>query len=749
MTEPLYVSFLWHMHQPFYKDPVRGEYILPWAYLHAVKDYYDMPAIVDATPGAKVVFNLVPSLLEQIQDYASGMAIDPFLMRARMSPADMDEKDKLFVLENFFSANKQRMIEPYKRYLELYILAGVGAAGGVSDRLGSLSDQDFLDLQVWFYLSWTGEAARRRFPVFTELLRKGENFTAADKRLLLETQRELIAEIIPLYKRLHEEGKVELSVTPYFHPILPLLCDSRIAQVAMPKANLPSIRFQYPEDAKSQVAHGIGSFEKLFGFKPQGMWPSEGSVSDEVLSIMAEKGIAWTASDEWVLSQTLPGGLGKDREALYHPYSFQRAGCDIALFFRDHGLSDLIGFTYSQWEADRAVDDFISKLKEVRQHCRPASVVSIILDGENAWEYYQENGLPFLSRLYSALAHTPGLMPATFSEVLQLVSERRVLGHIHPGSWINANYGIWIGHPEENLGWDYIAKARTAAMQGNPEVANLLSGGDSGDETARMVCKAIYAAQGSDWFWWYGDDHFSPHSGSFDLLFRSHLMNVYRLLALEIPGELHEPIKKQLPAGFVRDPSALITPAITGVVNDYFEWLAAGLYDLTKQSSAMHASESLLQSFFYGFDRSYFYFRIDGVQSLEKMLQQDDRLSLHLIHGSEFKLEMQLGAGERELQVKAGDRWQACGDMIRYSIGRIAEVRVPLSALGLSTGNKLMSYFTLTRSGDQLGRWPAGTTLPLTYAVPDLGPDLENCRLEPISCLGLQEQGAIVAEGEP
>ena len=729
MTEPLYVSFLWHMHQPFYKDPVRGEYILPWTYLHAVKDYYDMPAIVDATPGAKVVFNLVPSLLEQILDYASGVAVDPFLARARMAPADMEEKDKLFVLENFFSANKQRMIEPHKRYLELYYLAGDGAAGSPRERLRFLSDQDLLDLQVWFYLSWTGEAARRRFPVFIELFRKGRNFDAADKLLLFETQRELIAEIIPLYKRLHEEGKVELSVTPYFHPILPLLCDSRIAQVAMPKASLPSIHFRYPEDAKSQVAHGIASFEKLFGFTPKGMWPSEGSVSDEALAIMAGRGVAWTASDEWVLSQTLPGGLGRDREALYHPYSFQQQGHDIALFFRDHGLSDLIGFTYSQWEADRAVADFIGRLKEVRQRCRSASVVPIILDGENAWEYYQENGLPFLSRLYSALAQTPGLMPATFSEVLQLVAKRRALEHIHPGSWINANYGIWIGHPEENLGWDYIAKARAAAVQGNAEVASLLSGGNSSDETARKVCKALYAAQGSDWFWWYGDDHFSPHSGSFDLLFRSHLMNVYRLLALEIPSELHEPIKKQLPAGFVRDPGGLITPAITGVVNDYFEWLAAGLYDLTKQSSTMHAAEGLLQSFFYGFDLCYFYFRIDGVQSLEKMLQQDDRLALHLIHGSEYRLEMQLGSGERELQVKKEAGWHGSGSVTRYSIGRIAEACVPLSALGLSAGDKVSCYFTFTRRGDLLGRWPADTTLLLSYAGPDL--DLES-RLEQI-----------------
>jgi alpha-amylase/alpha-mannosidase (GH57 family) len=727
MADPLYVSLLWHMHQPFYKDPVQGEYILPWTYLHAVKDYYDMPAIVQATPGAKVVFNLVPSLLEQIEDYAQGTAVDPFLARARMAPRDMNEEERLFVLENFFSANRQRMIDPHKRYLELYCLAGDGAGGATRDRLRAVGDQELLDLQVWFYLSWTGEAAKRRFPEFGELIRKGKNFSASDKLFLFETQRALIGEIIPLYRRLHQEGKAELSVTPYFHPILPLLCDNRIARVAMPKVSLPIQQFRHPEDARSQVAQGIASFERIFGFAPKGLWPSEGALSDETLAILVEERFAWVASDEWVLSKSLPRGLGRDREALYRPYSFSQAGKEIALFFRDHGLSDLIGFTYSQWDAGRAVADFIAKLKEVRQRSQQSRVVPVILDGENAWEYYQDNGLPFLSRLYGALAETPGLVPATFSEVLELVSERRPLSHIHPGSWINANYGVWIGHPEENLAWDYLAKARAAAQQQSPAVASLLAGGylsdDAAAETARLVCKSLYAAEGSDWFWWYGDDHFSPHSASFDLLFRRHLMNVYRLLGVAVPHELYEPIKKQSPAGFVRDPAALITPAITGVVTDYFEWLAAGLYDLTKQASAMHAGESLLQSFFYGYDRNYFYIRIDGVQSLEKTFHKGDLLSLHLIHGNEYRLDMQLGVCEGELLVKGNSGWQASGTITQYGIVRIAEARIPLTTLNLAAGDKLFAYFTLTRSKEEVGRWPVDTPLLLNYAGPDL--DLE------------------------
>lgn len=721
MENPVYITFLWHMHQPYYKDPLKGEYALPWTYLHAIKDYYDMAAIVDGTPGARVVFNLVPSLLEQILDYASGAAVDTFLLHGQKAPAEMKEEEKLFILENFFSANRQRMIEPHKRYLELYCLAGEGGSGGLQERLRQFRDQDFLDLQVWFFLAWTGEAARRRFPDFQRLIAKGKNFSPEDKSLLFSRQQELLGEIIPLYRRLHHEGKAELSVTPYFHPILPLLCDMKNARTAMPKVNLPALPFRHPEDARSQVARGIGYFEEIFGFKPRGMWPSEGSVSDEALGIIADCGISWAATDEGVLSHTLPGGIGVNREALYQPYLFQQPGREVNLFFRDHALSDLIGFTYSQWSAERAVGDFLDRLRDIKHRVHGAKVIPVILDGENAWEYYADNGFTFLSRLYRAVAETPGLIPATFSQVLESVQERRTIGHIHPGSWINANYGIWVGHPEENLGWDYLARARQAAIEASPAVANFLAGQeDDCPVVARQVCQSLYAAEGSDWFWWYGDDHFSPHSDRFDALFRRHLMNVYRLLNLAIPNELYEPIKKKGAAGFVREPAALLSPAITGFVTDYFEWLAAGLYDLTKQASAMHASEAVMQSFFYGFDRRHLYFRIDGVQSLGKIMVPQDHLNLHLIHDREFRLTMSVEADQGSLFVKVDKEWQKTETRCRWKIIKVAEVSVPLEVLDLSPGDKLFAYFTLVRGEEELGRWPSDSPLLLHYAGPDL-----------------------------
>jgi alpha-amylase/alpha-mannosidase (GH57 family) len=723
MAEPLYITFLWHMHQPYYKEPVKGEYLLPWTYLHAIKDYYDMAAIVDDTPGARVIFNLVPSLLEQLEDYSGGKAVDQYLVRGKMAPADMTEEDRTFIVENFFSANRHRMIEPYPRYLELLVKAGKGNAGERTNRVHSFLDQDILDLQVWFFLAWTGEAARRRYPEIKELIKKGKNFSADDKALLFAKQLEILQGIIPLYRRLHDEGKAELAISPYFHPILPLLCDMKSAQSALPRINLPSGGFRHPEDARSQVSSGISYFESIFGFPPTGMWPSEGAISNESLAIIAECGLKWVASDEGVLVHSIPGGLGPGREALYQPYSFASAGNKLRLFFRDHALSDLIGFTYSQWEPDRAVDDFLGKLKDIRRHAHGSVVAPVILDGENAWEYYPDNGYDFLRLLYAGIVETPGLKLATFSDLLPRVPARQELHHIHSGSWINANYGIWVGHPEENLAWELIERTRSIAVRQNPLVAAQLSGiGDTGggDETVQAVCKSLYAAEGSDWFWWYGDDHFSPHSDRFDILFRKHLMNIYHILKLDVPWELFEPIKKESPAGFVRDPADLISPVINGLVTDYFEWLAAGLYDLTKQSSAMHAAESLLQSFFYGFNRKALFFRIDGATALDKTLLPGDSLILHIILGREYCLAMTLGADGGDLLMKVEGDWKTTGHGCSWKIAKVCEAEVPIAAINPEPGGKLFAYISLRRENDEIGRWPADTPMVLKYAGPDL-----------------------------
>ncbi len=725
-TQPLDVVIVWHMHQPYYKDPLKNEYALPWTYLHGIKDYFDMPAIVEDTPGAKAVFNLVPSLIEQLLEYASGSAVDPFLEKGKAAPADLSQDDRVFILENFFSANRQNMIEPSRRYLELLYMAGEGKPGSARERVRHFSEQDLLDLQVWFFLAWTGEAARRRYPVFADLVAKGENYTAADKELLFATQLELLQAIIPLYRRLHIEGRIELSVTPYYHPILPLLCDLKMAQTAMPRINLPTASFRHPEDARAQINRGISYFREIFGFTPTGMWPSEGSVSNETLTIIAGSGIRWIATDEEILEKSMDGGLGAGKERLYRPWRYSSSQGEIGTFFRDHQISDLIGFTYSQWEAPRAVADLCGRLNAIKTRLGgEGRVVSIILDGENAWEYYPNNAYNFLQGMYKGIAGSATLRLATCSEVLK---ETRFDGRLHtifPGSWISGNYGIWIGHPEENLAWDLVAKARETAVSTNQLVAAAFESGEpSTDATAEMICRSLYAAEGSDWFWWYGDDHFSPHSDRFDRLFRQHLMNVYRLLGQDPPRELLEPIKKKNPAGLIREPAAFIDPEINGRISDYFEWLAAGLYDLTRQGSAMHSSDRMLQSFYYGYNSSSLFIRIDGVQELSRMLKDDDVLHIHLIYDHDYRLSLQVKSDGGLLLVKENGVWTPTGSYCHWKIAKTCEISIPLNSINLEEGSKLFVSVALVRDNEEIGRWPTDAPLMLYYAGADI--DLDN-----------------------
>lgn len=731
MATPLQVTFLWHMHQPSYRDPLSGSYTLPWTYLHGVKDYYDMAAIVQEIEGARVVFNLVPSLLEQIREYADGEAVDPFLSHGVMDPADMSAEQRLFVIDNFFSANRERMIDTHPRYLELRYLLGNGHHSSTADRLRKISDRDLLDLQVWFFLAWTGEAARRRYPELAGLITKGRDFSREDKLLLMATHRTILGEIIPLYRRLREQGKAELSVSPYFHPILPLLCDSDIAPVSNPRTKPPKPRFRLREDARAQVAGGIDYFRETFGAAPRGMWPPEGAVSDETLALLAECGIEWAASDEAILAASLPEGLGAGKGNLYHPYVFAREGRELSLLFRDRQLSDLIGFTYSRRPAGRAVDDFVSRLLSIRNDSPDADQVSIILDGENAWEYYPENGYGFLCSLYREIGESGLLDFALPSDDRVRELARREVSHVHPGSWINADFDVWVGHPEENAAWEHLHRTRSAAVSRDPAIAGIMAAGSGtvfapgeGRSLAETACRSLYAAEGSDWFWWYGDDHFSPHSGHFDQLFRNHLISVYRLLGMDVPDELFRPIKKVTPAGLVRKPSTLITPCLNGMADGYFEWLGAGLYDLSRQSSAMHAGESLLHCFFYGYDREYFYIRVDGSAPLDRVLLPDDVLRLHLLLEREYLLPVIPGGTDGELLARRDGSWAGTGEVCAWAVSRVCEMRIPLAAFAPRKGQTFFAYLTLTRGQDEVGRWPTSSPLSLSYEGPEL--ELEN-----------------------
>jgi alpha-amylase/alpha-mannosidase (GH57 family) len=592
------------MHQPLYKDLVTGEYRLPWTRFHALKDYYGMVKVLQDFPGVHQTFNLVPSMIVQIQDYASGTAADPFLDCAAKPAEELNEAESEFVLRYFFQANADHLIYRYPRYGELFnVWKSCGANPQVARR--HFSVQDLRDLQVLSQVAWFDEEFQEHDEEVKGLIAKGRNYSLADQVLTARKEREILAAVVPVYKEFAASGQIEISTTPFYHPILPLICDSNIASVSHPGVTLPS-RFQYPHDALDQLKRAREYIEREFGRAPVGLWPSEGSVSDAALGLAAEAGFQWAASDNGVLARTINQDGGTD--ATYRSYLWQQQGRELRMIFRDHFLSDQVGFVYSGMRAEDAAGQFLDRIRENTGPLleRGADVlVPIILDGENAWEYYDHNGRPFLRELYRRISEASDkggdLAALTVSEALALDTPR-TLDHIYPGSWIDANFDIWIGGEEDNIAWEYLLKAR----QKFDEVKATAS-----EEQRSLAYEEILIAEGSDWCWWYGPQHISENRIEFDELYRQHLANVYRGLGLMPPEELSRPILKSDVPNLNQPPAHAIHPVIDGEVTSYFEWVGAGRYQPDNRSRAMHSNEPRIRDIYYGADGESLYLRLD------------------------------------------------------------------------------------------------------------------------------------------
>src|SRR5208283_1254540 len=510
----LRLILLWHQHQPFYKDLVTGEYRLPWVRLHALKDYYGMVKLLDEFPQVHQNFNLVPSLVNQIQDYASGQAHDPFLRVVAKPPGELTPSERQFALRYLFQANPVNMIGRYPRYRELWerYRATCERPEGTDSYFVS---RDYGDLQVLSQLAWFDEYFLAD-PDIALLVKKGEDFTPDDQQLVITKQREILAKVLPAYAEAAKNGSVELSAAPYYHPILPLLCDTNVGAQSTHGLNLPTRRFRRPDDASLQIQRALDSHEPLFGSPPPGSWASEGSVSEEALTRACNLGIQWMATDEGVLGRSLDfnfvrhdGGelQGDGPERLYNIYRYEKDKTRMHLVFRDHHLSDLIGFVYSGMAAKEAADHLIRSIKNSAQPVLQkgkATVVSIILDGENAWEYYPKSGREFLRRFYDALQRDSQIEPVTISEAIARHKENDFgsLQRLVPGSWINANLDVWIGSPEDNRSWDLLAEARDYYERHSHRVSA---------EQRKLAWEELLIAEGSDWNWWYGPEHHSAN----------------------------------------------------------------------------------------------------------------------------------------------------------------------------------------------------------------------------------------------
>jgi alpha-amylase/alpha-mannosidase (GH57 family) len=625
----LRVIILWHQHQPFYKDLVSGEYRLPWVRLHALKDYYGMVKLLDEFPNVHQTFNLVPSLITQIQDYVSGTANDPFLQVAATPAKDLTPEERRFALQYLFQANPVHMIGRYPRYRELW--ERFRGSGNTSERAEKyFQPQDFTDLQVLSQIAWFDEFFLQD-PEVAALIQKGRNYSLDDQRFVVLHQRDLLAKVLPAHAEAGQRGAIEISTSPFYHPILPLVCDTNMGSVSTPGLPLPQHRFRHPEDAREQLQRGLDLHQKVFAVRPQGVWPSEGSVSEEVFAIAESLGVKWMATDEEVLGRTLGVSFAREGDGrlpaesaakLYTIHRYQSGQTEMNMIFRDHTISDLIGFVYSGMPPQEAATHL---MKSIKQSAQPVldqgkdAVLSIILDGENAWEYYPQSGREFLRRFYDALQHEPGVEAVTVSEAIQRHQNFGHLSSLVPGSWIHANFNVWIGAPEDNRAWDYLHHARDFYDQSSPGAM---------ESQRKLAFEEILIAEGSDWNWWYGPEHHSANDRDFDELYRKHLSNVYQALGARPPDYLAQPIMAGITRPSLLHQSAYIHPRITGDMVRYFEWMGAAVYTADHRSSSMHGKQFLLDSVYAGIDEKNVYGRLDFADG--KVPQTDFDLVVNL-----------------------------------------------------------------------------------------------------------------------
>ena len=609
-----HVCFLWHMHQPYYTDPVAGTASMPWVRFHAIKAYYDMAFLIERFPAVHATFNFTPSLLLQLIECASGVVVDLFYEHARRPAAELTDTERAFIIRHFFAANWATMVRPYPRYHELLVKRGTDVGRQALDRLAKqFTTQELLDLQVWHNLAWFGYGAIARHPRLRMLREKDQGFTEGEKHEVLAIQREVMSKIIPFYRRLTEAGQIELTTTPFYHPILPLVIDTEFATRARPEISLPS-RFHAPDDAQEQLRTAVALHTDLFGQPPRGLWPSEGSVCPEMIPMLRKIGLRWMATDEGVLARSLE--QWNRPASLYRAYAVGQAGQDVHMVFRDREISDAFGFVYSKSTPESAVEDVLRRVNDII-HGAPGDhlVIPIILDGENPWEHYHDGGERFLGGLYSHL--TKGTLNAgnqihmsaeTISRSLEQHPPEAKLAGLHTGSWINTDFKIWIGHPEDNRAWEMLreTRARLADLSQNLP-----------PEQARGAWQELYAAEGSDWFWWYGDDFETDFKAEFDRLFRTHLRNVFIRAGAPVPTFLDEPVMTTgLDPHQVKLPVTLSTPTIDGLVTSFFEWRGAGSIDPSPPLGAMWKANRLFSYLGFGYSLEALFLRLDPEPSV-------------------------------------------------------------------------------------------------------------------------------------
>ncbi len=720
----VHLAILWHQHQPYYPDDVTGENPMPWVRLHGTKDYWGMAQLLHEIPEFRATINLVPSLIVQLLKYEEGH-VDDHLRVSRLPADGLAADDMHYLLDNFFMVHPDHNIRPFPRYNELYEKRGLGV-DPASRAAKRFSKRDILDLQCWSNLVWIHPLAFELDKELKAFRDQGSNWSEAQKQWLLDRQMDLLRQVIPLHKKLADRGQIELSTTPFYHPILPLLWDKRLARQAMPEVNLPKHLEGYAEDAEDHLRRAVEFHERVFGRKPRGMWPSEGSVAQPVVGAIAAAGIQWIATDEEILSRSTDGWISRDGqgflrnpEMLYRPWRVEEKGQSLDIVFRDHAMSDQIGFHCQAMTAQHATDDLVGKLEAIGRATtanagqRP-TLVSIILDGENCWEYYPNSGVDFLRTFYRRIVEHPRITPTRISDYLDRHPPTDKIGQLFAGSWIQHNFGIWIGHPECNRAWDFVYETRQ----------HLVAAEADGTKTADQLAGArreLAIAEGSDWFWWFGDSHHSAQQDLFDRLFRKHLQNVYTLLGGPVPTELLHTIRmKSAQARLYTEPTSLLNVKVDGRLT-YFEWLNAGCYLPTHGRGAMSVGTAArTEALYYGFDAERLYLRFDApggpireqwadVHSLRITLLQPDRYELVVLNPSRRQPTLQLYHHDVPTS-RSG---------VQGAADTVLELAIPWRSLAVAQGDQVNLYVELIAGEQAIERLPHEGAIATEAPSPD------------------------------
>jgi alpha-amylase/alpha-mannosidase (GH57 family) len=688
-ARPVELLLIWHQHQPDYRDPRTGAARLPWVRLHVAKDYVDMARRLARFPDVRVTFNLVPSLVDQIEAAARGAPDELFDLLAR-------DPETLSAEERTFAAARCLQVPPHA----LSRWPAMRLCHEASRRAGRLEPGALLALEVWFLLAWLDPFFHAE-PEARAAIEADGSFTHAHREALLTLHAKLLGDVVPAHRELADRGQVELSASPYYHPILPLVVDVRSLGRARPDLPVPREPFAAPEDARRQVAMALDRHAEVFGRRPLGMWPSEGSVSPEVAAIAAQEGVRWLATDEAVLRRSLGGAWRPG--AHYGPWRLETPAGDVTLFFRDHELSDRIGFVYQRWDAKAAVEDFLARLRRIGSEHSGGSpaVVSVILDGENCWEGYADDGGPFLDQLYAALGSAPDIRTTTPAAVLAGGGSWPRLPDLHTGSWIDADFHIWAGHPEKNRAWELLSRAR-ATLAARPDAD------PAGWES-------LMRAEGSDWFWWFGDDHYTADKLVFDALFREHLGAIYRICGEPAPLALGIPITSLRAApGTSEPPVAYASPRIDGRRTHFYEWQPAGRRRLAGQGGSMHAVTRRVTDVYYGFDRERLYLRVDFTSSPGG----EQALRVEVLEPRPVRLEIgDLSPGEKRVERAGADSARAVVPGAACAIEDILELAVPLAELGIGEGDPVELLVQVLEAGQPV------ETSPPDDAIRFLAPD--------------------------